>query len=106
MKTKMGMILVVFAAGCAAEEYEPGIDDLEALAAGADDEKADSVVKPAPQALPLIHHLTLEEYEGRPLLEVMLTPQKGVKANFDDDFVKTYTFASWTKVHDALYNFD
>jgi hypothetical protein len=104
MKTKMGMILAMFAVGCADVEYEAGTDDLEALAA--EDGKADTALKPAPQALPLVHHLTLPEYEGRPMLEVMLTAGTGIKANLDDDFVKSYAFADWNHVHDALYNFD
>jgi hypothetical protein len=91
-------------AGCDGTLREAGTDDLETLVAV--DGKEDSVAKPAPAALALMHTIDLRKQEGRALLQVMMLPNSGIKANLDDDYLHQYLFPDWNTMHDALYNFD
>jgi len=63
-----------------------------------------ALATPAP--LELMHNIDLDAFQGKTFLQTMLVSKKGIKAQFDDDYLSTYHFASWNSIKQALDNFD
>ncbi len=57
-------------------------------------------------SLPLQHSLDLNSFKGKTFLQAMMDTKNGIKANLDEDYATTYTFASAADVVAALDNFD
>ena len=60
----------------------------------------------APPPLTMEHELTLSNRAGQTYLNVVKSERNGVKHLFDDDFAHEYTVADWSRVKEALDNFD